>query len=379
MAVSKNNIKKTSLAEFVKNHEYEIILFVFLLSRFIFKNILGLAKYFTDQPIFGLSDTLNIAIGATVAFFVCICLASILGQLIRKNGKDFENASLILVALFFACPATLPFLFDTYYMSGTQMLYPFALFVFTVYLIGRPVVKWLVPVICAIYFIPSLFTSERFFTVLRKEAILYVPLILLFLFLDMMKNTAIGNKYEEFEKDKVASTRKNTSESNTAMFVRSSLVSVGSFVFTLIRGEFNFESLYSIHQRIDVHLIVCLLLTSPLLLVFGAVLFQAYKYKFSKLVIIVFLFSIILISPLFRNNYYGLWIPFILMSVLLLVFACIGQKNRAMLSAAQHIGEFFLKRKLLLFFILIAMASLSNTSMVYGSYFLTKIFSYVPY
>lgn len=374
MAIAENTIKKMGPIGYIKKIEYEIILLVYLLARFIFKNILGLAKYFTEQPVFGLSNVLCIVLGALVVLTICVCLACFLGQLIRKNKTDFEKPVLILVALFFACPATLPFLFDTNSLSGTQLLYPFALFILALWFIGKRFFEWLVPVICIIFFIPSLFTSEVFFTTLRKEAILYVPLILLFLFLDMMKNTDFEIAKRKQGKKPAVTAKSQTLGIDPTMFINSLVVSAGSYIYTMAKSNIRFgESVFDSAQKIDIYLAACLLLTAPLLFAFSAVINYAVKAKFSKLVFNVYFCLFILLFPLFWNNYYGLWVPFLTISLSMVVFFNVWQKNPAMLSAARTLGDFFSKRELLFLFFIIVMASSSNTSTYGNSIMFSKI------
>lgn len=378
--IAGNEQKIQLVKEKFQQYEYEVILFVFLLLRFIFKNLMGLGKYFTAQPVFGLSSTMCIILGAAVVLTVCVCLACFFGQLIRKNGSDFEKSIFILVALFFACPSTFPFLFDTGKLSGTQMLYPFTLFIFAVCLIGKPVVEWLVPVICMIYFIPALYTSAFFFTALQKGAILYVPLILLLLFLDMMKNTDSRLKKKNQDKEPETLAKNQLSVINPAMFVCGLLVSISSYIYFLMKGNIHFgENVYGSAQKIDIYLLVCLLITAPLLFAVRTILYYGLKNKFLKSIFNVYLCFIILLFPLFWNNYYGLWVPFLTISLPMFVFFAVWQKNPAILFAINALSEFFLKRRLLFLFFLIAMASLSNISTYYSSDFILKVFHYIPF
>jgi hypothetical protein len=377
-----NNAEKTGSKNCIKKYEYELILLIYLLTRFVFKNILDFAKYFTGQPVFGPSNAVNIAFGSIVVLIVCVYLSLLFGQLIRRNGKDFENASLILVALFLACPVTLPFLFSTDFISGTQMLYPFALFAFAVFLSNRQYFKWLIPLICMAYFIPAVHSAETSFIVLSKGAILYVPLILLLLFFHSVDK----HKKSEITKEKSANKMKGRSGLNSLaqndfhLFFSSLIVGIGSYFYALNKVIVGFgETPYSRPQNIDIYLLAGLVMSSPALLSAGTVIYRAIKTGFPLHVFLLFLSSQILLFPLFRNNYYGLWIPFALISVFLFVFAFIWQKNQTMLSAAHKLGDFFTKRKLLLFITLLVMASLSNTSVIYASSFLMKIFSRIPY
>ncbi|MEI6577939.1 MAG: hypothetical protein WCN92_00590 [Eubacteriales bacterium] len=362
--------ERSSLNERIMRYEYELILLIFLLLRFVFKNILGFAKYFTEQKIFGLSNKLNIAIGSTVLLSVCIFLAFMFGQLIKKSGVENEKPFLIFVALFFACPATLPFLFDTKSVSGTLLLYPFSLFILAIFLIRKPFFKWLIPFICAIYFVPALFSSEIFFTALRKGAILYVPLILLFLYLDMMKGQLEPGKQKKiFDKKSAFS----------FMFIVSSLASIGSYIFTLTSSKSYYITFFNSEQHLDGYLAICLLIVSPALAAVCAVLYHAVKNKFSTRIFDVFWRVPILLFLLFRSNYYGLWIPFVLISLFLIIFYSVWQKNSAMLSSVRTVGDYCTEHRFIFYIILIAMASLSNVSSSYLSSTFQNIFNKLPF
>jgi uncharacterized membrane protein (DUF485 family) len=369
--MSKADYERLGLKERVKKYEFELILLPFLLLRFVFKNILTYTKYFTQEPIFGLSETLNIVIGTSVMLLACLYLASIFGRIIRANGPDHEKPVIFFVALFLACPVTLPFLFDSNSLSGTQMLYPFALFVLSVFLLSKPFVKWLVPLICAVYFVPALYKSEVFFAVLRKEALLYVPLILLFLFLDMMKvHIEPSNKKK----------KQTANESNfSILFITSCVFSAGSYIYTLVRGKSYSEAFYGTEQKLNLYFLVCLLLAAPALFGAGVVLYKAVKSNYPANVYRIFLIAPFLLLLLSKNNYYGLWIPFLTISLFLLVFYSIWQKNPAILSAVRIAGDYLSENKFVFYIILIAMASFSNVSSTYLSDIFQKIFSTVPY
>lgn len=371
IVLEKTNCNSLGLRVHIKQYEYEITLLVFLLLRFFFKNILGLTTYFTQETIFGFSDSLSIIIGIAVVLCVCLYLSYIFGQIIKANGSNYENPVILLVALFFACPASLPFLFDTNSLSGTQMLYPFALFILSVSLINKPVVKWIVPLVCAVFFIPSVHTPEVFFSVLRKGAVLYVPLLLMTLFLNMMReNIAPTGK------------KKNNSTGNSdsaVLFDISIIVSLGSFVYTLLRGTSFYEASYGAEQNINWYFLICLVLVAPALGIVCAVLHKALNNNFSLGVFGFFITAPLLMLLLTKNNYYGLWIPFLTISLFLLIFYSIHQKNPAILTSVRSVGDYLSEHKFAFYIILIAMASLSNVSSNYLSDTFQKIFAVIPY
>jgi len=369
--MAKTDGKISVLKENIKHYEYEIILFVFLLLRFVFKNILNYKKYFNEKTIFGLSDKECIAIGTVILLAICVLLASVFGRLIRSSGENYEKSVLYLVALFLACPASLPFLFDINSLSGTQMLYPFALFVFSIFLIGKPFFKWLIPIICAAYFIPAVYTSEVFFEALHKGAILYVPLILLFVFLDMMKkHINPGSKKK----------KQSAHESNfSILYIISCLVSAGSYILTLFRGRSYNEMFFGTGQKLNQYFLACILIVAPTLCGVCAVLYNALKNGYPKKIFQVFAIAPLLLLLISRSNYYGIWIPFLVISLFLIVFYSIWQKSPAILAATCTFGLFFEKHKFLLFFVIMTTASLSMVDSSYLSSSFQTVFENLPY
>ena len=369
--MKKENGERAGLKARVSQYEYEVILFVFLSLRFFFKNILGYKKYFTDQPVFGLTDRISIIIGTVVLLSVCACLALIFAQLIKKTESSLEKPVIYLIALFLASPVSLPFLFDTNSLSGTQMLYPFALFIISVFLVNKRILKWLIPFICAFYFIPAVHTSEFFFLALRKGALLYVPLILAFLFLAMKKN-----QIEPCGKKK----QQTASESNPALLTIISLVvSAGSYIYTLIRNKSYNEMFYSNEEKIDLYFLAGILLAAPALYGVCAVLYKAVKNKYPSNIVNVFAISPFLLLLLSGNTYYSVWIPFWVMSLFVFIFYSIWQKNTAMLNAARDVGGYISEHQFIFYIVLIVMASFSNVSSSYLSNFFQDIFSILPY
>jgi hypothetical protein len=366
---TKKQISKSKLT--FKQYEYEAILLIFLMLRFVFKNLPDLKVYFTAQPIFGLSNTYCIVLGTAVLFGVFIFLSSAFGNLIKHNGPEFEKPVAVIIVIFLSCPASLPFLFDTASLSGSQMLYPFALFVLSVFLINKPFFKLLVPLICAVYFLPATFTSEIFFSVLRKGAILYVPLILLLLFLDMKKQQIvrlIGKKAVNKE-----------IKASSYLFYTGLTVSIGAFFLSLFKFRSFPDSIFSSDQHLDRYFFAGLLISAPALITAFALLHIAAKNKFPAGVISASWLTPILMLVLCVNNYYGLWIPFLVISLFAVVFYGIKQKSQILLNAVQTAEGRMLKNKFVFVMFLLAMASLSNVASTSLSPVFEKLFSELPF
>lgn len=348
--------------------EYEIILIVFLVLRFAFKNILKFKVFFTEQPVFNLSDNLNILLGVAVLFFVLLISAFFLGRFIRDCEDIYQKPITALVALFLACPASLPFLFSTERVSGTQLLYPFALFIFAIYLARIPIIKWMVPVLCAIYFVPAFHSTEILFSFLHKGSILYVPLIILFLFLLVME------KQLETDKKKVAPDYRSI-----GLLATTVVFSVGSYVYSYSRGYRWGETLGAMEQKIDLYLLIALLIVSPVLAAFGTILYKAVKGKFPVSVFSIFLRSQVFLLPLFAHNYTGLWVPFLILSLTMLVFYSVKLKNPAILAAVKLVGEYMLERRFAFYIVLIITASLTNVTSTFLSGVAKSVFFALPY
>lgn len=363
--------KKPKSKKFFKQYEYNIILFIFLVLRFVFKNLPGLTEYFTIQPVFNLSSTACVILGIIVLLGVCGFLACAFGRLIRNSEPDLERPVTIFSVIFFACPASLPFLFDSANASGTQLLYPFALFVFAVCLIDKRYFKWLIPFFCAAYIVPSLFTEEIFFTALNKWSVLYVPLIILLLFFNTMKQRRVPGYGKKKSQDRI--------NDSLVLFYTSLITSAGSYLFTLVSDKPFFETIFNSEQHLDWYLFLCLLMTAPALATAGFVLHIAMKNNFPVQVINISRFSLVFMLLFCIKNYYGLWIPFLILSSFSLVFCAISHKNTAMLSAVRKTDVYFSDHKFLLYFPLMVMASLSNVTSIFLSAVFQKLFEKIPY
>jgi len=369
--MSENTTVNNKLKVLIGRYEYEIILFVFILLRFVFKNILSYKLYFTQDAVLGYSDTLNIVSGTLVVVLVSGLIALLFGRLIRVNGAEYEKPIIMITALFFACPATLPFLFDIGSVSGTNMLYPFAVFMASLFLIVNPILKWAAPFICGLYFIPSLFSQHIFFVSLRNWAVLYVPLILLFLFLEMMS--------KQIEKP-VKKKNKSDDNLNTSLVLDISIiVSAGAFIYSISKGRLFSEALFDVGQKLDLYFIIALVIVAPALGVISAVLYKAAVNRFVPAIIAVIIAAPVLLLLLTQNNYYGLWIPFLVLSSFSVVFYSIWHKNTVMLSSVRAVGDYLNEHRFAFYIILIAMASTTNVSTNYLSEIFQKIFSAIPY
>lgn len=354
----------------VVRSEYAIILFIFLVLRFVFKNIPDLFEYFTAQPVFNLSGKSSIAVGSFVLLAVIAMLSSWFGKLIRINGTDSEKPLLYFIALFFACPASLPFLFNYFSASGSLLLYPFALFIFSVFIAGKPVIKWFLPLICTAYFIPAAYSTEVFFLILRKSAVLYIPLLLMYLFLNLMwpgiepgkKKYLIRVKSPEF-----------------VLFILCVIACTGSFINTLLLNKSYYESFFTASLHLDGGFIVGLVVAAPAAAAAFAVIRVAAKNKFHAVILNTFIYAPISLFLLFRGNYTSHWIPFVLLSAYMLVFYSIRQRSQIMLSAINSIGELLKKHSFVFIMILMATAALSDTSSPYMAVFAKSIFRNIPF
>jgi hypothetical protein len=341
MNVAIENRKTGGVIGLLKTYEYELVLFLYLSVRFVFKNILGVTGYFTAEPVFGFSNAMSVVTGLILVVFVCASLSMLFGQLIRKNGKEHETPLLLLTALFFAAPVTLPFLFganthaftsSTVSLSGTTMLYPFALFLSVFFIMNKPYIRWAVPLLCVLLIAPPAGLLASGFDFLPRMAVLYVPLILMVLFFNCF------NKYLQFKTtrstDRKTSNRKPKTASpsdvweSLAVLVLSLLFSAASLAYAVVNRNFVLrESLYGMPQNADRYLLISLLMTAPALAAVVWVMVSAIKKGFSPVWVLVFLSLQAVLFPLFRDNYYGLWVPFLVLSFFLFTFFCIFHGN----------------------------------------------------
>ena len=362
--------KHSTRIEWFKQFEYEALLFVFLLLRFVFKNINDIVGYFTAQPVFNMSDSMSITAGVILLIATIFVVAKWFGKLIKTNAASFEKPFLYFIALFLACPATFPFLFDAAEAGGSQLLYPYALFIFSVFITDKPVVKWLLPLVCAAYYIPAAYSGEVFFEILRKGAILYVPLILLFLFSNMMRTRlAPENKNQSID----------IRSSPSLLFVFCLVASIGSYVYTLFINKPYYMNFYNFAQHLDGSFITGLLIAAPAAAAAFVVTRIAAKNKLATGVADVFIYAPILLFLFFRNNFTGLWIPFFLLSVYMFILSGLRYKNPAILAATTSVGLFFERHKFLFILTLMVTASLSDTSSPYLANAFQTVFRDLPF
>lgn len=363
--------KHSTRIERLKQFEYETLLFVFLLLRFAYKNINDIGGYFTAQPIFNMSDRMSITAGVILLLATIFVVAIWFGKLIKTNAAGFEKPFLYFIALFLACPATFPFLFDAADTGGgSQLLYPYAIFIFSVFITNKPVVKWLLPLICAAYYIPAAYSNEVIFEIMRKGAILYVPLILLCLFLNMMKpRLAPENKNQSI----------NIKYSPAPLFILCLVSSTGSYIYTLFLQRPYYVSFFNFTERLDSSFIAGLLIAAPAVAAAFTVTRIAVKNRLAAGVTNVFIYAPILLFLFFKNNFTGLWIPFLLLSVYMFILYGIRYKNPAILAAATSVGLFFENHKFLFILTLMVTASLSDTSSPYLANTFETVFRNLPF
>lgn len=367
--------KHTVFSEKIKKHfsryEYEIILFTFLILRFVFKNILSYKEYFSAKPVFHLSDSISIVFGSVVVLLICLFISHLFGKLIRANGPDNEKPVIMIVALFFSCPATLPFLFDADSISGTNMLYPFALFSISILLVTRPWLKWVVPFICLAFFIPALYSQNILFLSMREWSPLYVPLLLMFLYLEMM--------VKQIKPESNKKSKGNGNPNAASVFDISLILSVGAYIYSIYKGSSFKETAFNTEQKFDVYFLACLIIISPALSIISTVIYKAVANRYPSTIIAVFLATPLLLLLITQNNYYGLWVPFLIVSLFILVFYSIWHKNPAMLTAVRTVGDYLSAHSFVFYIVLIAMASTTNVSSNYLSEAFQKIFNSIPY
>lgn len=370
IAIAQNKSNGATTKKILGQFECEIILFIFFLLRFIFKNLHGISAYFTSNPIFNIPVWASIATGFFVLLSVLALMSFGLGKFIKSFPLDFRNPLIYIVALFLACPASLPFLFSTESADGTQLLYPFALFIVSLSIARIPIIRWLLPFLCATFLVPSIYSSDNLFLFLRKGAILYIPLIMLYLYLNMITPHLLDDK--KF-------THADIKSPHSILFFLSVLSSFGSYMHILISDKPFYENAYYSSQPLDRHFIVSLLIAAPAVVTAAAVLRTALKNKFPYHLFATFSYSPFFLLLFFRGNYTGLWVPFVLLSAYMLVFFTVRLQNRAMLSAVGTVASYYETHRVLFFVLLITTASLLDTSAPYMANAVKDLFRAVPY
>lgn len=136
------------------------------------------------------------------------------------------------------------------------------------------------------------------------------------------------------------------------------IVSMSSYAYTYTRGYRWGEAFGAREQKLDLYLLIALLIVSPALATFGTVFYKAVKGNFPTVIFGVFLRAQILLLPLFAHNYTGLWVPFIVISLTMVVFYSVKLKKPAMLAAVKSVGEYLLEHRLVFYIVLVATAHL---------------------
>ena len=166
---------------------------------------------------------------------------------------------------------------------------------------------------------------------------------------------------------------------SSLLFIISCITSTGSYVYTLIRGNSFNEMFYAGEQKINQYYLAGILIAAPALFGVCAVLYKAVKKGYAANMFKAVLITSLLLLLLSGNNYYGIWIPFFVISLFLTLFYSIWQNNPAVLDATREIGDYLSEHRFYFFIVLIVMASFSNVSSSYLSNFFQDIFSILPY
>lgn len=371
MIVIQHRLKSAlKLKEMGLQIRYEFMLIVFLGFRFIFKNLPDVTDYFTEQPVFNLPSFVSILLGSLVLFLVIVLFSVFFEKTVRGVGAKSERSFLFFFAVFLANPVALPFLFNASGVGGSQLLFPFAVFVIALFLAANRVSQWLLPLLCSVFFIPLMFSSESFWIFLRKSAVLYVSLILLYLFIKAIRpfdNTDNKSRIGRYKTP------------DFYLFLLCATVSALSYFISLTSETDYSINVFRLTQEIDLRFAVALALASPVVITAVAVLRIAMKSGFSKAAIEACLLSAILLFPFFRTNYVGLWIPFLVLSLYMLILVCVSRGSASMISAVTTVGSFFEKHAFIYFVFLMVTASLSDISSAYLSPVANSIFGSLPF
>ncbi len=361
--------KKTMhLQTSIDRFRYEAFIFIFFLFRFAFENLPKIGRYFTVQPIFDMSEKASIAVGTVVLLTTCLGLAFLFGKLLNSGAAEQKKHLSCLVALFLASPVSFPFLYNSQAVNGSQLLYPFALFVFALIISQSSILKWLLPAICVLFLVPATLTSESLFSYLQRGAILYIPLLLLFLLLKL-----------NFVWQKTSDIKSDIKSDDFVLFAVCFLACIGSYLYSYKNGNlFQIPFFFSARNPTN-GFFSAAVVALPALIVGGWLFREITKSRQTALSPSVFFLVHILSFPTFKYNIIGLWIPFLLISTYMFIFIAHQRQQPSAVTAIEEFGVFVEKHGFLFLILLMIMALLSNHSSYYLSDFLRNFFYNTPF
>jgi len=347
---------------------YEAFIFIFFIFRFAFKNLPPIGRYFTVQPIFDMSEKASIAVGTVVLLTTCLGLAFLFGKLLSSGAAEQKKHLSYLVALFLASPISFPFLYNSQAVNGSQLLYPFALFVFALIISQSSILKWLLPAICVLFLVPATLTSESLFSYLQRGAILYIPLLLLFLLLKL-----------NFVWQKISDIKSDVKSDDFVLFAVCFLASVGSYLYSYKNIIFSQIPFFFPARDANLGFFTGIVISAPALAAGFWFFRKITKSKQAASGSSFFVFAHILFLPTFKNNFIGLWIPFLLISTYMFILIAYQRQQPSAVTAIEEFGVFVEKHGFIFLILLMSMALLSDHSSYYLSDLLKHVFAPTPF
>ncbi len=378
MAKESLNEKINPLKKFYKLFETEIVVFIFVVLRFFFKNITEPVRYFrTGHITFGSTEK-NIIIGFIIVFIISFILAIITGSMMKKYDDDERKPLILAIAFFYACPASLPYIYSIDSVEGFKLLLPFLLFITAVFVIDIKYVKWITPIICFVFFYNAESFSDSTTTLyesFNKYGLIYFPAILMLILTGCFGFEEIN---DTVKKKKQTSGKINVE--NIALLSSSAVAGIVSFLLFNLKSDTTNQAdaieYLMFGRTVGFSLIVCI----PAVILLGYIWYKSFKNGFSPVIpasILVITLIILFIVNAKKQN--EILVPMFLISQFTAIYGLLKKKSSAVFNALADVEDFFSDKIAILLIILMVMASFSNVTSEYISTWFQRFMSYVPF
>lgn len=221
-----------------KKYLNEVAIFLFLFARFILRNYVNRVSFFTENAVFGAGDAAVVSVRLAVAATACLLLAVLLGSIVRKSYDAEHDAAALFVLFVLACPVSFPMFYRVSAAGAAETLYPFFVFISAFFIIDKPIIKWMVPFLTALFsFSAYIADINPLFDALYNSAALYVPLLLIQAGLYAFGSDILssGNKKERAQNIKKDATCVGSTE-NRLIFAACLVIALAGFICRRISG-----------------------------------------------------------------------------------------------------------------------------------------------
>lgn len=369
---------------------YELIIFLFLLFEFfilkpdeVFNTntktayLLTYEFGFASQSLIGSIFTLFtkfitsrlIYITAIVSFLFLILLISLLlGNIIRNSQADAQVSTMIFIILFLSSPLSVTYLVGFHF--GRLDTYWIILTLLGLILLKKPVLRWLIPILCA----AAISIHQGYFFT-------YMPALLIPIFYELYKNkysksnyailgltclTAVGLfAYFQFSPSKIPYARAVDFANHLSKITdfEPSAIMLHIGFFAPIK-EWLFEYVWPITSSFALQLSVLFLVFSlPLIIIFIYIWRNSARHTHSKYLKFIFILSafaplIFVLSAIFVNDWDRYWAA-IINNQFIILFYLIYSKETIVIDAVKLVGSFLNKHILVLLLIIVLTNSLT--------------------